>query len=137
MSETTLSGGCNCGAVRFELTEAPTDAVYCHCRRCQRRSGTAASPSALVPRATLRIISGEKSLRAWQPGDGARGKWFCGECGSSLFAGDPRRDDPVGIRLGAFDGDPGVRPNRRVFTAYAAPWEPIPDDSLPRFAERS
>ena len=136
MSEPTLSGGCNCGAVRFELTEAPVDAVYCHCRRCQRRSGAAAAPSALVTRETLRILSGKESLRAWQPESG-RGKWFCGECGSALFGGDPRRDDPVGVRLGAFDDDPGVRPSRRLFTACAAPWEPIPDDGLPRFDERS
>jgi hypothetical protein len=41
----------------------------------------------------------------------------------------------MGIRLGAFDGDPGVRPAWRAFVAYAAPWEPIPDDGLERFAE--
>ena len=40
------------------------------------------------------------------------------------------------MRLGAFDGDPGVRPGARQFVAYAAPWEPIPDDGLPRFPER-
>ena len=37
--------------------------------------------------------------------------------------------------MGAFDGDPGVRPSLRAFVAYAAPWEPIPDDGLERFAE--
>jgi hypothetical protein len=41
------------------------------------------------------------------------------------------------VRLGAFDADPGVRPGIRQFVAYAAPWEPIPDDGLPRFPERA
>ena len=41
----------------------------------------------------------------------------------------------MAIRLGAFDGDPGVRPSWRAFVAYAAPWEAIPDDGLARFAE--
>ena len=41
----------------------------------------------------------------------------------------------MAIRLGAFDGDPGVRPSWRAFVAYAAPWEAIPDDGLERFAE--
>ena len=38
--------------------------------------------------------------------------------------------------MGAFDGDPGVRPTFRAFVDYAAPWEPIPDDGLERFTER-
>jgi hypothetical protein len=41
------------------------------------------------------------------------------------------------VRLGAFDQDPGVRPSARQFTAYAAVWEPIPEDGLPRFPERA
>jgi hypothetical protein len=40
------------------------------------------------------------------------------------------------VRLGAVDGDPGIRPSARQFVAYAAPWEPIPDDGLPRYDER-
>jgi hypothetical protein len=39
------------------------------------------------------------------------------------------------VRLGTFDGDPGVRPAWHQFVAYAAPWEPIPDDGLPRYSE--
>jgi hypothetical protein len=135
MADLTLSGGCNCGAVRFELSEPPASAGYCHCRRCQRRSGAAASANAYVHLRTLRILSGEESMRAWKPETG-REKWFCGECGSALFGGNPNSDDPIGVRLGAFDGDPGVRPSKRQFTDYAAPWEPIPDDGLPRYPER-
>lgn len=135
MGDLPLTGGCNCGAVRFELSETPPLASYCHCKRCQRRTGTAASANAHASLASLRILSGEESMRAWKPETG-REKWFCGECGSALFGGNPHRDDPIGIRLGAFDGDPGVRPSRRQFTAYAAPWEPIPDDGLERFPER-
>jgi hypothetical protein len=48
------------------------------------------------------------------------------------------QDDPdvIAVRMGAFDSDPGIRPDYRQFVAYAAPWEPIPDDGLPRFPER-
>ncbi len=41
----------------------------------------------------------------------------------------------MSVRLGAFDADPGVRPQWRAYVAYAAPWEPIPDDGLPRYDE--
>ena len=50
-------------------------------------------------------------------------------------AGQVAASDPIGIRMGTFDGDPGIRPSVRQFVSYAAPWEPIPDDGLPRHPE--
>jgi hypothetical protein len=134
MPDFPLTGGCNCGAVRFEVSAPLAGASYCHCRRCQRRSGAAASPNAHPAPGTFRIVAGEDRLRMWQPADGGE-KWFCGDCGSSLFGRNPAHAVPVGIRMGAFDGDPGVRPSARQFVAYAAPWEPIPGDGLPRHPE--
>ena len=130
-----LSGGCACGAVRFVLTAPPVSASYCHCTRCQRRTGTAASASAATVPGSFRIVQGEERIRAWKPEGGAE-KWFCGDCGSALFTRDRADPDRVGVRLGAIDGDPGVRPSVRQFVAYAAPWEPIPDDGLPRYPEQ-
>ena len=130
-----ITGGCLCGAVRFALTELPTRAGYCHCTRCQRRTGTAASAQARIDGRTFVLTSGETSLRAWRHPDGGFEKCFCGVCGSHLFSRNP--DDPtqMSIRMAAFDSDPGVRPSWRSFVAYAAPWEPIPDDGLERHAE--
>jgi len=135
VSAAVLSGGCLCGAVRFELTERPQHAGYCHCTRCQRRTGTAASPQARIDGRTLRILSGEDHIKAWRHPDGGFEKLFCRECGSHLFSRDP--DDPtqMSVRLGAFDGDPGIRPMWRTFVNYAAAWEPIPDDGLERYPE--
>ncbi len=129
-----LRGGCGCGAVRFEVTAPLQSANYCHCTRCQRRSGTAASANARPEPGSFQILSGEESLRAWRPTSGWE-KWFCGACGSALFCRHP--DDPgqMSIRLGAFDGDPQIRPSMRQFVAYAAAWEAIPDDGLPRHPE--
>jgi hypothetical protein len=87
-SSLPLTGGCNCGAVRFELTETPLRAGYCHCTRCQRRTGTAASPSAIANPGTFRIVSGEDHIRRWNAGDGAD-KAFCGTCGSAVFGQHP------------------------------------------------
>jgi hypothetical protein len=134
MGELPLTGGCGCGAVRFEISEPLRGAVYCHCTRCQRRSGTAASANGRTVPGSFRLVQGEEWLRAWRPEGGAE-KWFCGACGSALFsraAGDPSR---VGVRLGAIDGDPQVRPSLHQFVAYAAPWEPLPADGLPRYPE--
>ena len=130
-----LTGGCGCGAVRFEVSEPLVSARYCHCTRCQHRTGTAASASAAVVPGSFRIVQGEDRIKAWKPEGGAE-KWFCGDCGSALFTRDPEDPERVGIRLGSFDGDPGVRPSARQFVAYAAAWEPIPEDGLTRYPER-
>jgi hypothetical protein len=130
-----LTGGCNCGAVRFEITEPLLSARYCHCTRCQRRTGAAASANAAVLPGSFRVLQGEAALKAWAPPDGHE-KWFCGECGSAIFTRDPDDHSKVGVRMGAIDGDPGIRPEFRQFVTYAAAWEPIPDDGLPRYPER-
>ena len=130
-----LTGGCGCGAVRFELDAPPQVAVYCHCTRCQRRSGTNAGASARVDPATFRLVAGEEHLRAWQA-DGGLEKVFCGACGSGVLARRGEDGAVLVVRMGAFDGDPGVRPSAHQYTAYAAPWQPIPDDGLPRHPER-
>ena len=104
--------------------------------RCQHRTGTAASANARPGRGAFRIVAGEDRLRAWIPEDGFE-KWFCGECGSAMFSRNPHDPDVISIRMGTFDGDPGIRPGYHQFVAYAAPWEPIPDDGLPRFEERA
>jgi hypothetical protein len=135
MPELPLTGGCLCGGVRFEVTEPLVSAGYCHCTRCQRRTGSAASVSALVAPGSLRLTDGEELLGSYDPADGFS-KVFCSACGSALFARHPTNPDVVAVRMGAFDGDPGVRPSYRQFVAYASPWEPIPDDGLPRFPER-
>jgi hypothetical protein len=128
-----LTGGCGCGAVRFEVTEPLRFASYCHCTRCQRRTGTAASVNAALVPGSFRFVSGEGDVRSWAP-DGGWEKGFCGRCGSALFSREPGR--PVGsVRLGSLDRDPGIRPAFHQFVAYAASWAPLPDDGLPRYAE--
>jgi hypothetical protein len=129
-----LTGGCLCGSVRFEIDEPLVSANYCHCTRCQRRTGTAASASARVVPGSLRVVAGEELIRAFEPPDGFA-KVFCSACGSALWSEDPANRDVKGVRLGAIDGDPGIRPSHRNYVAYAAAWEPIPDDGLPRLSE--
>jgi hypothetical protein len=130
-----LTGGCGCGAVRFEIDAPLTRALYCHCTRCQHRTGTAAAGSARIEPGSLRVVQGQEHLRAWAP-EGGLEKVFCAECGSAVLTRSPRDHEIKAVRLGAIDGDPGIRPSARQFVAYAAAWEPIPDDGLPRYDER-
>jgi hypothetical protein len=136
MPEFLLTGGCLCGGVRYEITEPPVSASYCHCTRCQRRTGTAASAQARLEPGSLRIVSGAELVKAWDPGDGGWPKCFCSGCGGALWSRSPADETLVSVRLGTFDSDPGIRPGHRQYVAYAAAWEPIPDDGLPRHEER-
>jgi hypothetical protein len=125
-----LIGRCACGAVRFEVTEPFVTAGYCHCKRCQRRSGTAWSLNAVVPASGFRIVSGEERVSVFDPDDEGIPKAFCADCGGHLYSDS---GDFIGVRLGAVDGDPGIRPQWRQWLESAADWEPIPDDGTERF----
>ena len=131
-----LTGGCACGAVRYEISEPLVSASYCHCTRCQRRTGTAASAQTRVAPGSLRVVQGRELVREWSPSDRGWPKCFCSACGGALWSRSPTEPEVFSVRLGTFDRDPGLRPQYRQFVAYAAPWEPLPDDGLPRYAER-
>lgn len=125
-----------CGEVRFAIAEPLAVALYCHCKRCQRRTGTAFSVSALTRPGTFAFTAGEESVGSYDPGDGGWTKSWCKECGSQIRTSSPGGGETIAVRMGALDEDPGIRPMAHQFTDYAAPWLPIPDDGLPRFPER-
>ncbi len=125
-----LTGSCMCGAVRFEVTAPFTTAGYCHCTRCQHRTGVPWALSAMVGEDAFAIVEGAELVRTFRPPNGFA-KSFCGECGGQLYAGPG--NGVVAVRLGAVDGDPGVRPRWHQWVASAPAWEPLPDDGLPRF----
>jgi hypothetical protein len=135
VSDPSQTGGCLCGGVVFELTTPAPAAGYCHCTRCQRRTGTGSSAQARIDGRTFRLIKGAELVKGWRHPDGGFEKCFCRECGSHLYSRNPEDPAQMSVRLGAFHGDPGVRPSWRAYVAYAAAWEPIPDDGLKHFAE--
>ena len=126
-----LTGGCACGAVRVSVTAPFETAGYCHCHRCQRRTGSPFGLSGIVAREGFAVTQGEELVRTWRPPDGLP-KSFCGECGGHPFAGDPDGVIVV-VRFGALDGDPGIRPQWHAWTSSMPAWDPLPDDGLPRF----
>ena len=130
-----LRGSCLCGGVRFEVTLPFRRANYCHCSRCRKHSGAGALVMGRVPREGFRLVAGDELVRVYRPDDGGAVKAFCAECGSSLFGGRWPEGPEISIRLGALDGDPGIRPQYRAFVDSKAVWDELPDDGLPRFPE--
>ena len=136
MAELPLTGGCLCGAVRFEIDAPLVSASWCHCTRCQRRTGTPASVQARIAPGSFRLLQGEEALREFKPPTRAGRRCSAASAARASGAGAPTTRRVMGVRLGAFDGDPGIRPSYHQYVTYAASWAPIPDDGLPRYPER-
>jgi hypothetical protein len=136
MSEAMSTGGCLCGAVRYEVQGPVRDVVVCHCSECRRWSGTAWSASAAA-KDDLVVHDGEAVLR-WidSPMSDAQGRRaFCSLCGTSLFWDSPDRPTTA-IGAGTIDEPTGLRTIYHIYTATKGDFYDLPDDGLPRF-ERS
>ena len=125
------TGGCLCGAVRYEVNDELRDVVVCHCVECRRYHGTSGAYTA-VARDGLALEDPQERLR-WFPGPnsatrGERG--FCATCGSSLFWHSPDRPT-ISIAAGTLDGVTGLRTISHIWDMQRADWEAA-DDGLPR-----
>ena len=127
----TIQGSCLCGGIRFEVTPPFARANHCHCSRCRKHSGTTVCTQALVAREQFTLLQGAELIRVYGAGAGAV-KAFCSHCGSSMFGGQWPHGRLVSIRMGAFDGDPGIRPQFHTFVGSRAPWDVI-TDGLPQY----
>jgi ADP-ribosyl-[dinitrogen reductase] hydrolase len=125
-------GSCLCGAVRYAVTGPFLRANVCHCSRCRKHTGAAASTQGRVAIEDFRLLSGGELIRTFAPGQGMV-KAFCSACGSSLFGGTWPDGPEVSIRLGTLDDDPAIRPSFHTFAADAPPWLPVADDGLARY----
>jgi hypothetical protein len=127
-----ISGSCLCGGVAFEMTGTPIRVNHCHCSRCRKVRGTANATNLLVPIDGLRFLRGEELLTCYRAPDAQFfAHVFCPTCGASMPNLDAARGIAI-VPMGAFDDDPGVRPERHIFVDSKAAWDDIAD-ALPRF----
>jgi hypothetical protein len=128
-----MTGGCLCGGVRYESTGEPGFALLCHCRDCQRQSGSAYAAGWRVPAAGFRVVQGEPKLYVKKADSGNEvARAFCPDCGVMVFLRVSTRPDLVAIRVGTLD-DPSVfRPQANIFVASAQPWDCI-DPAVPSY----
>ena len=128
-----MIGGCLCGAVRYECTGEPVFALLCHCRDCQRQSGSAYAAGWRVPAAGFRVTQGEPKLFVKSADSGnVITRAFCPDCGSMLFLQVSARPDLVAIRVGTLDDPSGFRPVADIFVKSAQPWDYMKPD-LPKY----
>jgi hypothetical protein len=128
-----FSGGCACGAVRYECSSAPVAMVNCHCRDCQRASGAGYTPVVIVRPTHFLLTRGQPKYHEViaESGSTAR-RAFCAVCGSPLFASSSAHPDFVGIKAGSLDNPSWFRATVDVWTASAQPWDAL-NDSTTKF----
>lgn len=128
-----LSGGCLCGAIRFECRCDPVASYLCHCTDCQRATGGAFAACVLIPGEALHVVQGAPARYERTADSGNRVvREFCGACGSALFSSSPARPDWQVIRMGVLDHPEQTSPTLHIWTDSALAWA-LPADGAPRF----
>ena len=127
---TTLRGRCECGAVEYEVEDAFSYALNCHCSNCRAGTGSAFKPFGGISREKLAITKGADTLLVW--GDRDANHTRCGKCGSLLFS--VVAPDRVHVAYGSLRDAPSLQPTQHIFVGSKAPWFEILDD-LPQHEE--
>jgi hypothetical protein len=125
------TGGCLCGAVRYEVHGPPRGVLHCYCSECRRWSG--GSFAATAARREDLVLLDETHLRwtASPASDSDARRGFCALCGSALFWDAPAAAT-VSISAGSLDDPSAVETIGHVYVSQLTNWQAIPDDGLPR-----
>ncbi|WP_404335939.1 GFA family protein [Sphingomonas sp. MMS12-HWE2-04] len=115
----SAEGGCRCGRVRFRVVGPPLFTAACHCRGCQRMTGSAFSVSGGYPVEKFALIAGDTVIGGLH---GATRHHFCSHCMSWLFTRPEGIDAFVNVRTTLLDVPPGEPPFLETCTAELLPW---------------
>lgn len=127
-----FTGGCLCGAIRYECSAEPFAIGNCHCRDCQRSGGSAFVPGLFVLQDTLTIMGEVKYYDVKAESGNMMSRGFCPHCGTPLFGVSTSVPGVIGIRAGSLDDPSWYRPAMDFYTASAQPWDYMNPD-LPKF----
>ena len=126
-----LTGGCHCGALRYEISEAPILTYTCHCTDCQRITGTAFSLAVIVPESSFRLTKGEpRPVERIADSGGVNVRLLCRDCGGWISGlGRPNEAGIVvrRVRAGTLDDRSWLRPTAHFFTRSKQPWVTLPE----------
>ena len=125
------TGGCLCGAVRFEIHGGIRNIVECHCSRCRKAQGSAFAANGIVEAGDFVITRGEDKLTGYESSPG-QVKYFCKTCGSPILSRNAAKAGQVRVRLGTIESDIVERPMAHIFVSSKANWDEITDD-LPQY----
>ena len=130
-SDETFDGGCDCRAVRYRLRSRPMFVHCCHCRWCQRETGTAFALNALIEADRVELLAGEPEV-VHTPSNSGKGQKIarCPTCRVALWSNYGGAGDVVRfIRVGTLDNPDEFPPDIHIFTSSKQPWLSLPPDT--------
>lgn len=125
-SAANLTGGCLCGAIRYAI-KAPIGGLRaCHCTHCQKNTGSGASVNAVVAGSDFALAQGTPK-RFTTRADSGRTlvRYFCGDCGSPLYAHRETGTERIVVKAGTLDDSSGLKITAHIWTRSARPWSHI------------
>lgn len=125
-----FDGGCACGAVRYRLRSAPMFVHCCHCRDCQRQTGSAFVINALIETDRIEILRGAEAPEASEvPTDSGRPHdiFRCRRCRVALWSDYGRRGVLRFVRVGTLDDPAALTPDVHIYTRTKLPWVRLPE----------
>ena len=126
------TGGCACGAIRYRCLGEPLYMGNCHCRDCQRATGSAFFPAVLFKGDDFTLQQGETSWYEVVADSGvAMRRAFCPNCGSPVFIENGARPDNRVLYAGSLDDPSRYKPSRNIYVGSAQPWAEMHPD-LPK-----
>ncbi len=124
----TISGGCLCGQVRYEIDAPPAGTTYCHCQDCRRASGAPVMAWTFFPTGSLRFTSAAPRVLKWAD----RERTFCPSCGTPISFFDPAIPHQFEVTTCSLDAPERFVPNDHNWVCDQLPWFET-RDALPRF----
>jgi hypothetical protein len=122
-------GGCACGAVRYRMTAAPLIVHACHCRDCQRLTGSACATNIWIERRFVETDHARLRSVMLTGGSGKPHEVFaCPDCGTAIYSKyHASPGDTVLLRAGTLDRPEAVAPDVHIFTRSKMPWFQLPE----------
>jgi hypothetical protein len=141
MNETGLDGRCTCGAVRYRLASRPLFTHCCHCRWCQRETGSAFALNAMIEADRLQLLSGTPE-RVVIPSESGKGQKVtrCPACQVALWSNYGGAGDSVHfVRVGTLENPDALPPDIHIYTESKQSWVVPPTDrpAVPEYYRRS
>lgn len=131
MSKLLFTGGCQCGAVRYESSGEPQALYVCHCAECRKQSASAFGMSLLVPRSGFRVAKGEPKYWTRLANSGRRVDCaFCPDCGSRLWHEREGIADTITLKAGSLDDPVDMAEAIHIWVSRKLPGVVIPDSAV-------